>query len=300
MELQQLKYFQTVARLQHFTHAAEELFISQPSLSRAIANLEEELGAPLFDRLGRQVRLNRLGRTFLRRVERIFVELEEGKHEVADLIGPERGVVTFAFLHTVGARLLPGLLSSFRAQHPHIDFRLSQNSAGLMLQQLEEGEIDLCIASPSYQKAGIGWVNLMTEELFLAVPPNHPLAGRGSVRLIEVAEENFISLKPANGIRQITDNLCRQAGFEPKIAFEGEEMNTARGLVAAGLGVSLVPELAWQGISDPLPARLRIEEPLCQRTIGLAWMEERYLSAAARLFRTFIIDYFAQREHELT
>src|SRR5690349_12115287 len=120
MELQQLKYFQTVARLQHFTRAAEELYISQPSLSRSIARLEEELGAPLFDREGRQVRLNRLGQTFLKRVERVFNELEVGQRELQDLIGPEKGLVAVAFLHTVGVRLLPLLLSAFRAEHPNI------------------------------------------------------------------------------------------------------------------------------------------------------------------------------------
>lgn len=292
MELQQLKYFQTVARLEHFTHAAEELYISQPSLSRSMARLEEELGAPLFDREGRQVRLNRLGRTFLRRVERAFYELEEGQRELADLIGPERGLVALAFLHTVGTRLLPALLSAFRAEHAQISFRLYQNSAGVMLSQLEEGEIDLCITSPLYDKPGLGWAHLMTEEIFLAVPANHPLASRRSVHLREAADESFISLKPGYALRNISDSLCRQAGFEPKVAFEGEEITTARGLVAAGLGVALVPALAWQGVTDPLPVRLHIEEPICQRTISLAWVEGRYLSAAARLFRDFVIEHF--------
>lgn len=298
MELQQLKYFQTVAHLQHFTRAAEALFISQPSLSRSIARLEEELGAPLFDREGRQVRLNRLGQTFLKRVERAFNELEEGQRELQDLIGPEKGQVSLAFLHTFGVRLLPRLLSAFRAEHPNISFRLFQNSAGVMLHQLEMGEIDLCFASPIYDKPGVAWAHLMTEEIFLAVPPGHPLATRQSVKLAEAANEYFISLKPGYALRTIADQLCRQAGFEPKVAFEGEEITTARGLVAAGLGVTLVPALAWQGVTDPLPVRLHIEEPLAQRTISLAWVEERYLSAAARLFRDFVIEHFDKVERQ--
>lgn len=299
MELQQLKYFQTVARLQHFTRAAEELYISQPSLSRSIARLEEELGAPLFDREGRQVRLNRLGQTFLKRVERVFNELEVGQRELQDLIGPEKGLVAVAFLHTVGVRLLPLLLSAFRAEHPNISFRLFQNSAGVMLNQLEEGEIDLCISSPLYDKPGLGWAHLMTEEIFLAVPAGHRLAHRKSVKLSEAADEYFISLKPGYALRNIADGLCRQSGFEPKVAFEGEEITTARGLVAAGLGVSLVPGLAWQGVTDPLPVRLHIEEPVAQRTISLAWVENRYLSAAARLFRDFVIEHFAELERKI-
>jgi len=293
VDYQQLKYFQTVAHLEHFTRAAQELYISQPSLSRSIARLEEELGAPLFDREGRQVHLNHLGRPFLRRVERAFYELEEGRRELADLIGPERGLVALDFLHTVGAHLLPGLLSSFRGEHPQVSFRLFQNGAAVMLNQLESGDIDLCISSPLEGRIGINWANLMTEELFLAVPPGHPLAARNSVRLDEVAEEYFISLKPGYGLRTIADQLCQQAGFVPKIAFEGEEITTARGLVAAGLGVALIPAMAWQGIAGPLPVQLHVEEPVCQRTIALAWVEGRYLSAAARIFRQFVVDYFA-------
>lgn len=167
-----------------------------------------------------------------------------------------------------------------------------------MMQQLETGEIDLCIASPMYDKPGLGWAELMTEELFLAVPLGHRLAERHSIKLIEASNEYFISLKPGYGLRNIADALCHEAGFEPKVAFEGEEVTTARGLVAAGLGVALVPAMAWQGVADPLPVRLRIEEPICQRTIALAWVEGRYLSAAAQLFREFVVAHFAQLEIE--
>ncbi len=298
MDLAQLKYFQMVARLEHFTRAAEELYISQPSLSRAIARLEEELGAPLFDREGRQVRLNRLGRTFLRRVDRVFVEIEEGKREMQDLIGPEHGLVALAFLHTVGAQLLPEMLRAFREQHPHVTFQLSQNSTSFMLNQLEAGEIDMCIATPVPGHEGLGWAELMKEELFLAVPPGHRLAEYESVDLAEAAEEDFICLKSGYGMRSISDDLCHQAGFSPKVAFEGEELATVRGLVAAGLGVALVPTLGWQGVSDPMPVRIHIRKPISERTISLAWVENRYLPAAAGLFRQFVMKYFRDMSNE--
>ncbi|NWJ48376.1 MAG: LysR family transcriptional regulator [Chloroflexi bacterium] len=292
MELQQLKYFLSVAKLQHFTHAAEELFISQSSLSRAVAHLEEELGVPLFERQGRQVKLNRMGQLFMRKVENALKELEDGRRELEDMNSSEKGQMALAILPTVGVHLLPGLLSTFRAEHPLITFRLFQNSATAMIDQLERGEIDLCISAPVIEKTQVSWEVLMTEEMYLAVPPGHRLANRPCINLVEVAEDNFISLKHGYGLRDLADNLCREAGFEPKIAFEGEEIGTARSLVAAGLGVALIPALAWQGVIDPLPVQLKVEKPLCQRQIGLAWVDSRYLSAAAQLFRQFAITYF--------
>lgn len=293
MDLLQLKYFQVVAQLEHVTRAAEKLYIAQPSLSQSIARLEEELGVPLFDRQGRRIHLNQFGRAFLKRVERIFLELEEGKREVADMAGLERGSIALAVAST---QPLPELLSGFLARYPRVRFRLfQQQSLATVVQQLERGEIDLCISSPPIEEPGITWVPLLTEELFLLVPNGHRLAGRGSIRLIEAAEEAFISLKPGHGLRDLMDDLCKQAGFVPNVAFEGDETATVRGLVSAGLGVSFVAVHSWQAkLIDQPVALLRIDEPICRRTIGLAWLEARYLSEATRRFQQFVIEYFSE------
>lgn len=288
MELQQLLYFRKVAELQHFTRAAEELAVSQPALSRAVARLEEELGLQLFEREGRSVRLNRYGRVFLSRVERILQEVEASRHEMADLAGTERGTVALAFLHTLGVRLVPDLLRNFRREHPEIRFQMWQNASEVILGQLESGEIDLCLISavPRAQSPGFGWAELFSEELYLMVPADHPLAGKGEAGLAEVADNDFISMKPETGLRQISDDLCREAGFTPRILFEGEEVATIRGLVDAGLGVAMIPAPVEPERLGP--QWLRVRQPVCRRTIGLAWMESRYLSGAARLFRDFI------------
>jgi DNA-binding transcriptional LysR family regulator len=293
MDLQQLKYFQTIARLQNMSRAAEELYVAQPSLSRAIARLEDELGAPLFDRVGRQIRLNQPGRVFLHRVERAFAELEEGKREIADIAGLEQGQVGLAVLYTVGAQLLPEILGMFRKDHPTIRFQLSQNASSVIINQLRKGEIDLGISFPRPEQPDIGWAPLRTEEIFLAVPPTHRLAVRDSIYLSEVAQEPFISLKREYGLRQMTDRFCQQAGIAPGITFEGDELVMVRGLVAAGLGVAFIPALALRNTSEPNVSCLHIADFPCQRTIGLAWLQERYLAAAVRLFRHFVIEYFA-------
>jgi DNA-binding transcriptional LysR family regulator len=273
------------------TRAAEQLAIAQPSLSQAIARLEEDLGVPLFDRQGRRIQLNQFGRAFLKRVERIFTELDEGRKEVSDLAGLEQGAISLAVAST---QLLPDLLSAFLARHPHARFRLFQQHAlSTVIQQLERGEIDLCISSPPIEQPGIAWLPLMTEEIFLLVPAGHPLAERTSIHLSEAANEPFISLKPGHGLRDLTDDFCRRAGFTPNIAFEGDESATVRGLVIAGLGVTFAAALALK-ITEHAVVAVRIAEPVCQRTVGLAWVEERYLSIAARSFQRFVIEYFSR------
>jgi DNA-binding transcriptional LysR family regulator len=295
MDLLQLRYFQTVARLEHVTKAARQLSIAQPSLSQTIARLEEELGVPLFDRKGREIRLNQFGAVFLQRVERIFGELEDARREIADLAGMEHGRIALA---VVIPQILPDLLRSFLADHPYVSFRLfHQHSSQTVQQQLEQGEIDLCITSPPIEQAGIGWTSLMKEEIYLMVPPDHRLADHTSIHLREVEHEPFVSLKPGNTMRDLTDNCCRQAGFVPRVAFEGDEPSTLRGLVTAGLGVAFISELVLRTVADPsVIVPLRIEEPRCDRIIGLAWRKEHYLSQAAQYFRDFVVQYFKRIE----
>jgi DNA-binding transcriptional LysR family regulator len=201
-------------------------------------------------------------------------------------------------LAVVIPQILPDLLRSFLAEHPHVSFHLfHQHSSETVKQQLEQGEIDLCITSPPIEQAGIGWISLMREEIYLMVPPDHRLGSRTSIHLREVEHEPFISLKPGNTMRDLTDNCCRQAGFVPRVAFEGDEPSTLRGLVTAGLGVAFISELVLRNVADPsVIVPLRIEEPRCDRIIGLAWRKEHYLSQAAQYFRDFVIQYFKNIE----
>lgn len=293
MDLLQLRYFQTVAQLEHMTRAAEKIGIAQPSLSKMIGRLEKELGVPLFDRRGRQIQLNQFGKVFLRQVERAFFELDEGKRQLQDMAGLEHGQIAIS---SVNVALLAEVLSSFYIQHPCINFRLYQHSNQAMIKQLELGDIDLCLASPPIVAPNIGWISLMTEEIFLIVPKQHPLAARKSIRLREVAGEPFVSLKSGYGLRDITDQYCQQAGFMPRIVFEGNEPIAIRGLVKAGLGLAFASAASWNHLvvqPDASICILRIEEPICQRTIGLGWLEGRYHSQAVRQFTHFILDYFA-------
>jgi DNA-binding transcriptional LysR family regulator len=293
MELQQLEYFRVVARTQHVTQAAEELGITQPALSRAMARLERDLGVTLFDHRGRSVKLNRYGEAFLRHVDRALAAVDEGRRELVDLSDRDAGVIAFGFAHALGTRVVPDLIASFRQQHPRARFQLLQNASHIILDELTSGEVDLALVSPIPSSGErIETIELASEELFLVVPHDHRFAKRRSVRLSELRDDIFVCLREGYGLRTLTDQFCAQAGFAPKIAFEGEEIATLRGLVTVGLGVAIIP--AASSPAESTPPQLRISEPVCRRSIGLMWEPGRYQPELAQQFRHHVAASFRE------
>jgi DNA-binding transcriptional LysR family regulator len=297
-----LRQFAVVAREEHLTRAAEILGVPQPTLSRSIARLESELGVPLFTRPGRSIRLTRHGRALLDSAERSLVTLAAPLRALADEADPARGRVALGFLHTLGGEAVPRLLRDFRASYPRVRFALVQGGSDVLLTRLRADEIDVCLIAPTPDSAdGLEARELDEQRIDLFVPVGHWLAERqlvavtesdrvGGIRLAEAADEDFICMEPGFGLRVITDDLCRAAGFEPRIAFEGEEADTARGLVGAGLGVSLLPATA-SSLTDPSVVALPIAEPKAARTIGLVWLGNRPLTAPVGAFRDFTLSY---------
>jgi len=293
MELLQLKYFQVVARLENVTHAAEELHITQPSLSKIISRLEQDLGVPLFDRHKKRLHLNQFGQSFLKRVDRSFNELKEGQQELADLAGIASKSLTVG---ATSARLLPNLLTEYLGQYPHGQFRLLQFTHQSEIQtQLLNGGIDLCVSFLPITHPEIDCQVLATEEIFLAVSPKHRFANRKSIPLTVVANEPFISLTSECGLREVTNKFCKQAGFTPHIVFEVNSLEVISSLVIAGLGIAFLPSFGQYKKSVDTPVQLKIENPTFERTIWLAWCKDRYLSKATKKFRDFTRQYFKQR-----
>lgn len=294
MEWQQFEYFQTLARMQHVTHAAKALSISQSALSRSIARFEDEIGVPLFERQGRSIRLNQFGQIFLKHVNRILKEYSEGKQEIQDLLEPDQGQVSLGFLHTLSTNLVPDLIASFRTNYPKINFRLGQGPSHTLLKQLQLGAMDLCLISSMEMPPQIKWKKLWSEELFVIVPKGHKFADRKRIKLEEMAGESFIHLKKGYSLRITIEQLFKEAGITPMITFEGEEADTVAGLVSAGLGVSILPNL--KGTDQSKITQIHIDSPRCLRTIGMAWVESRYLSPATQKFKQFVFDRFNELE----
>lgn len=291
MDWDQINYFQTVAKIQHFTKAAEELAISQPGLSRSIAKLEEELGVKLFDRRGRNIYLNRYGKMFLKRVEKSIEQIELGKQEIWNEIHPNSGTISIAFLPSLGIALVPDLISSFQKEHPEVNFQLTQASNQQNIDLLKAGEIDLAFISFHHEDEELVWKRLLVEELFLVVANDHPLAGKKAVYLHEVKDEPFISFKDSNVLHNIIEDFCQEAGFVPNVVFKAEDIGTVTGLVGAKLGVSLVPDIH---IANKNKVKLiRVKQPVCMREIGVAYVKNSYIAPVVNNFIHFIDEHFA-------
>ncbi|MCZ8522514.1 MULTISPECIES: LysR family transcriptional regulator [Paenibacillus] len=286
MELLQLKYFCTVAKLEHMTRAAQELRIAQPALSKTIARLEKDVGVPLFDRDGRQIRLNAFGKAFLHKVEAALALLEEGQKEVSDLAGLEQGSI-----HLAASTLdrLSEPLSQFLALHPKVNFRITQASMQKMAHLIEAGEVDICFPPLPMQRPDFSAVSVLNEEVYLAVPPAHRLAGLPSVRLEEVADEPFIGYKEGYHFQIMNEDFFRTAGISPHFVCRVDEPSSIAKLVASGLGVALVGNCG--GANSRLHL-LSIEYPVCRRHFQIVWHNKRYLSKAARHFSDFVVEYF--------
>jgi LysR family transcriptional regulator, transcription activator of glutamate synthase operon len=292
MELQQLRYFREVAEREHMTRAAESLFVSQSAISRAVTQLEEELGVPLFYRQGRAVILSPYGRLFLEHVVRALNVLETGKRVLEECSSAESGTITLGFLHSLGSEMVPRLIKEYRQNHSEVQFRLVQRSGKMVMQDLVEGAVDLCLSVPGmFDQTGIRWTHLLDEELVVAMSQTHRLATRRTLRISELSCEQFLALTPGHTLRVLFDKLCSDASFVPGIVFEAMDIGTLRGMTAVGLGISLLPH-APARVSGIVEIKLSQARP--SRPLGIGWVDERYLPPCAVQFRDFVVAKFTR------
>lgn len=287
-----LEWFTTLAELERVSAAAQRLHIAQPTLSRMLGRLERRLGVELFDRHGKRIELNDFGRLYYEHVRRARAELESAQQAIADRINPAKGVVRLSFLHSFGSLLVPQLIGEFRRTAGRVEFTLHQDAAEVITRQVLDGEADLAIVSPRPARKGLAWRSLLRQPLVLAVPADHRLAGRRQVRLADLADAEFITMHPGYGMRRIFDELTAAAGVRPRIAFESSDLITVSGLVAAGLGVALMP------LEEPMPpgvAIVALADPGAIREVGLIWSATVSHADAVRRFRDFAADWSRRR-----
>ena len=287
MDLNTLTQFLAVAQLEHLSRAADELHVAQPSLSRTIARLESELGTPLFDRAGR-LRLNDAGKLFRGYVERSLGELDAGRRAVAEATSEGIGTVRLAsetFL------TLTGPLAAYKRAHPAIEVELHQMPAEEMARHLRAQDIDLCVASQPIPAEGLEVVQLLEEAVGVATPLNHPLAGRTSVSIDELADQPFITARKGHWQRRLLDRLFAGRDLTPKIVCEGDEVSAIADLISVGLGIGLVPAIARRTPTRAPVAWIAVDSPDCRRTLTLLWGTDSHLSTAARLMRTTITSW---------
>lgn len=287
-----LRWFQQVADGVTATEVGEIYRFSQSGVSRALARLEAEVGVPLLRRTGRSLRMTQAGAVFKRHVDAMLTDLDDGLAAVQQLVDPATGTVAVAFQSSLGAWLVPRLIGSFRAAHPDVRFVLGQARDEFVPDILEAGTVDVGITTVHTPDPGVHWRFLMAEPLYVSVPGSHPLADRAEVALADLAAETFVLLRRPSPLRDQVAQLCAEAGFEPRVAFEAEDLTTVRGFVASGLGIGVVP--ATQDGPAPVARDvvrlLRITDVAAYRRIGLAWSAERRLLPSAEAFRRHVIE----------
>jgi len=318
MDTDALRWFKLVAEGVTVTEVSELEMVTQSGVSRALARLEAQVGTPLLERSGRTLRLTRTGEVFKPHVDRLLEELRGGLDAVAQFVSPETGTVAVAFQQSIGSWLVPDLLGSFRAAHPSVGFRLTHVRDELHGLPLDGGAADLEIGTRRFRTGveatrpgdlAVHTQRIGNEPLRLALPVSHPLAApyiepsrsgedarpdghRPGIQLAEAAGEPFVGLRPTSALRKLGDDLCAAAGFRPRIVFEGDDLSNVRGLVAAGLGVAIVPApRAGSPVAGPGPVRyLPILDDGAERDIYLTWSADKPLLPAAELFRRHVID----------
>ncbi len=241
MDTDALRWFQQVADGVTVTEVSELEGSTQPSVSRALARLEAEVGTPLLRRSGRTLRMTHAGAAFKHHVDAMLHQLDDGLAAVNQLVDPETGTVTLAFQPWLGTWLVPDLINTFRVDHPQVRFELAPKRDELVTAVRARGDVDLEISTLRPSEPGVRWKPLLSEPLRLAVPRDHPLATRRRIALADASATSFVTIRPTSVLHQLSTDLCAEAGFEPSVAFEADDLPTARGFVAAGLGVAIVP-----------------------------------------------------------
>jgi LysR family transcriptional activator of glutamate synthase operon len=286
-----LRWFQQVADGTTVTEVSDLEAVTQSGVSRALARLEAQVGTPLLRRSGRTLRMTHAGAVFKRHVDALLHQLDDGIAAVNELIEPDTGTVALAFQHSLGTWLVPDLVRSFRNAHPGVRFQLTQVRDELQSAALDGGQADLEIGTRRRRDPALHTRQIAVEPLRLALPRDHQLGNQPRIHLAEVSEEPFVSLRPTSALRKLTDDLCDQAGFRPDVVFEGDDLSTVRGFVAAGLGVAIVPaprEGSPESAVGPVLYR-EILDARAVREICLTWSAERRLLPAAELFRRHVI-----------
>jgi len=286
MTVTQLECFRAVARRRHFARAADSLGKTQPALTVHVQRLEADLGVRLLERSGRQISLTPAGQILLPYAEKILADTAEARLRMTEVHGGAIGVVRIGVIPTIAAHFLPGVFREFKSRFPRVTVMLREESTTPMLTALlQSGEVDLSIALRPHRSARLNARTLFTEEFCLAVSLDHSLASQSSVAISRLRREKFILYKtPGHNSRELTLQFCRNAGFEPEVAFESEQAETIEYLVASNLGLTLLPEMVLRHRSGQNIAMVRIQAPTPRRTVVVTWRRGRYLSNNARQF----------------
>ncbi len=292
MQTQQLQYVVAVAEERHFTRAAARLRVAQPSLSTQVRALEHELGTPLFERGRGRVGLTAAGEAFIPWARHALADLEAGREEVRDLLGLRGGRLALGATPTLTTGLLASVLATFHGRYPHVQLALRETGSRDLAAYLADGALDLALVILPVDEPRVSTVALAEEELVLAVPRDHPLCGRRTIRVTALRDLPLVLFREGYDLRTATVAACRAAGFEPRVAIEGGEMSGALALARAGLGAVVVPTTAVA--ADGALQAVRFVDGKLTRTVGFAERQGRPRPPAAAAFVATLLAQLAR------
>lgn len=289
MNLFYLRYFVTLAHVQHYTKAAEQLCIAQPSLSHAITQMEKELGLPLFEKSGRNTTLTRFGEEFLACAEHTLSTLDAGIESIQRSARGE-GLIRLGLLRTLGVEFIPRLAAGFLNENPNLDIQFTFHTGVTqnLLDGLAARKFDLVFCSQPPSKLNLTAIRVQKQDLVLITPKDHPLASRHTVDLAETVPYPQVFFDKSSGIRSVVEQMFAQISMEPRIAYETEEDQVVAGLVAQGFGIAVVP---YMDLLLKLDLKiLQISSPACKRELFMVNDDRVFMSPAVRHFRQFVIE----------
>lgn len=295
MNLFYLRYFVTLAHEKHYTKAAKLLCITQPSLSHAIDQLETELGVQLFEKSGRNTTLTRFGEDFLACAERTLGTLDAGVDSIRRSAAGE-GVIRLGFVRPLGIKFIPELAAEFLKENEgnNISFTFNTDVTGKLLDGMKEQKYDILFCSEPSEKLGFTAVPVENQELVLIVPTAHPLAGRDEIRLEETAAYDYVYFHENSGIRSVIDDMFIRAELSPRIAYETEEDEVIAGLVAAGLGIAVVP---YMDMLQKLDVKIiKITSPSYERSFFMVNDGRRYMPPVVKRFYDFVLQSLDEKK----
>jgi LysR family hydrogen peroxide-inducible transcriptional activator len=282
MEFHQLRYVCAIADTGNFSRAAERCQIAQPSLSQQVLKLEEDLGAKLFDRLGRSVRLTEVGRAFIPHARAILEQMDVARASVSDKNADSRGSVAVGVIPTVAPYLIPSYTAAFAKKYPEAKLRIVEETTSILVEGLRDLSIDVAILALPLRHKDLELFPIRTEPLFAVMRRDHPRASAESLALKDLRGESFVMLRDGHCFRDLSIATCTRAHITPNIAFESSQFSSLLGMVAAGVGVSLVPEMA---IDRNVGCRyVRLSDTQATRTIVAALLRGRSFNRVQRAF----------------
>jgi DNA-binding transcriptional LysR family regulator len=293
LDVRRMRVLREVAAQGSFSAAAEALSFTQSAVSQHVAALEREAGVQLVERGRRGVRLTDAGRVLVDHADAILARIECAEEDLAALAGLRGGRLRLISFQSGGATLAPRAVAAFRERHPRVELSMLEAEPEEAGERLRAGEADLALvydheSTPGLLAPSLELTHLLDDRYDAILPADHSLAGRRRLSLADLAGEPWVASTTMCGCRRITETVCREAGFEPRVAFEADETLAAQALVAAGVGVTLLPQLALTAVHPGVVARRLTSPPV--RRIWVARQEGAYTSPASDAMMQTLVD----------